>query len=45
MTVEYQHADAACIHPLQWQGSCDVVVTDDLFGDLLTDLVGAIATR
>lgn len=40
--VEYQHADAACIHLLQRPGDYDVVVTDNLFGDILTDLAGAI---
>ncbi len=43
MAVEYQHADAACIHLLQRPGDYDVVVTDNLFGDILTDLAGAIS--
>lgn len=42
VTVDYQHADAACIHLLHRPESYDVVVTDNLFGDLLTDLAGAI---
>ncbi len=42
VAVEYQHADAACIHLLQRPGDYDVVVTDNLFGDILTDLAGAI---
>jgi 3-isopropylmalate dehydrogenase len=39
----YQHVDAACIHFVQDPGRFDVVVTDNLFGDILTDLGGAIA--
>ena len=42
VTVEYQHADAACIHLLQRPADYDVIVTDNLFGDILTDLAGAI---
>jgi 3-isopropylmalate dehydrogenase len=39
----YQHVDAACIHFVQDPGRFDVVVTDNLFGDILTDLAGAVA--
>jgi 3-isopropylmalate dehydrogenase len=39
----YQHVDAACIHFVQDPGRFDVVVTDNLFGDILTDLGGAVA--
>jgi 3-isopropylmalate dehydrogenase len=39
----YQHVDAACIHMVQDPGRFDVVVTDNLFGDILTDLGGAVA--
>jgi 3-isopropylmalate dehydrogenase len=39
----YQHVDAACIHFVQDPGRYDVVVTDNLFGDILTDLGGAVA--
>jgi 3-isopropylmalate dehydrogenase len=41
--VDYMHADAACIHLVQNPGRFDVVVTDNLFGDILTDLAGAIS--
>ena len=41
--TNYQHIDAACIHFVQDPGRYDVVVTDNLFGDILTDLGGAIA--
>jgi 3-isopropylmalate dehydrogenase len=39
----YNHVDAACIHFVQDPGRYDVIVTDNLFGDILTDLGGAIA--
>ncbi len=39
----YQHVDAACIHFVQDPGRFDVIVTDNLFGDILTDLGGAVA--
>ena len=38
----YNHVDAACIHLVQDVGRYDVVVTDNLFGDILTDLAGAV---
>ena len=39
----YNHVDAACIYFVQDPGRYDVIVTDNLFGDILTDLGGAIA--
>ncbi|HUV11468.1 MAG TPA: 3-isopropylmalate dehydrogenase, partial [Acidimicrobiia bacterium] len=39
----YNHVDAACIHFVQDPARYDVIVTDNLFGDILTDLGGAIA--
>ena len=39
----YHHVDAACIYLVQDPGRYDVVVTDNLFGDILTDLGGAVA--
>ena len=39
----YHHVDAACIYLVQDPQRYDVVVTDNLFGDILTDLGGAIA--
>jgi 3-isopropylmalate dehydrogenase len=41
--TNYQHVDAACIHFVERPEQYDVVVTDNLFGDILTDLGGAIA--
>ncbi|MDA8302057.1 MAG: 3-isopropylmalate dehydrogenase [Actinomycetota bacterium] len=38
----YHHVDAACIYMVESPGRYDVVVTDNLFGDILTDLAGAI---
>jgi 3-isopropylmalate dehydrogenase len=40
--TSYQHADAACIYLVSDACQYDVVVTDNLFGDLLTDLAGAV---
>jgi 3-isopropylmalate dehydrogenase len=39
----YNHADAACIYLATDANRYDVVVTDNLFGDILTDLAGAVA--
>jgi 3-isopropylmalate dehydrogenase len=39
----YNHVDAACIYFVQDPSRYDVIVTDNLFGDILTDLGGAIA--
>lgn len=39
----YNHVDAACIYCVESPQRYDVVVTDNLFGDILTDLAGAIA--
>jgi 3-isopropylmalate dehydrogenase len=39
----YNHVDAACIYFVQDPGRYDVIVTDNLFGDILTDLAGAVA--
>ncbi len=39
----YNHVDAACIYFVDRPESYDVIVTDNLFGDILTDLGGAIS--
>ena len=39
----YNHVDAACIYFVDDPGRYDVVVTDNLFGDILTDLGGAVS--
>ncbi len=43
VTTDYVHIDAACIHFVQDPGRYDVIVTDNLFGDILTDLGGAVS--
>jgi 3-isopropylmalate dehydrogenase len=43
VATAYNHIDAACIYFTEDPGRYDVVVTDNLFGDILTDLAGAIA--
>ncbi|WP_336651674.1 MULTISPECIES: 3-isopropylmalate dehydrogenase [unclassified Leucobacter] len=42
ITVDYMHVDAATIFMVQDPARFDVIVTDNLFGDILTDLAGAI---
>jgi 3-isopropylmalate dehydrogenase len=42
VTVAYQHVDAATIHMVTDPARFDVIVTDNLFGDILTDLVAAV---
>jgi 3-isopropylmalate dehydrogenase len=39
---DYNHVDAACIYLVERPSSYDVIVTDNLFGDILTDLAGAV---
>jgi 3-isopropylmalate dehydrogenase len=39
----YHHVDAACIYLVESPQRYDVIVTDNLFGDILTDLGGAIS--
>jgi 3-isopropylmalate dehydrogenase len=41
--TSYNHVDAACIYMVESPDRYDVVVTDNLFGDILTDLAGAVA--
>jgi 3-isopropylmalate dehydrogenase len=43
VSTAYNHVDAACIYFVQDPGRYDVIVTDNLFGDILTDLGGAVA--
>ena len=40
---DYNHVDAACIYLVENPARYDVIVTDNLFGDILTDLAGAVA--
>jgi 3-isopropylmalate dehydrogenase len=43
VTVEYQHVDAASMFFVAQPQRFDVIVTDNLFGDIITDLGAAIA--
>ncbi|MET1051580.1 MAG: 3-isopropylmalate dehydrogenase [Mycetocola sp.] len=43
VTVDYLHIDAATIFLVTDPARFDVIVTDNLFGDILTDLAGAIS--
>ncbi len=38
VTTDYVHVDAACIYFLDQPGRFDVIVTDNMFGDIITDL-------
>ena len=42
VTHDYLHIDAATIHMVQSPSRFDVIVTDNLFGDIITDLAAAI---
>jgi 3-isopropylmalate dehydrogenase len=41
--VAYQHIDAATIYMVTDPGRFDVIVTDNLFGDIITDLAAAVS--
>jgi 3-isopropylmalate dehydrogenase len=43
VSVAYSHIDAAMIHLVTDPGRFDVVVTDNLFGDIFTDLAAAVS--
>ncbi len=40
--VEYAHVDALCLHMVTQPERFDVIVTDNLFGDIITDLGAAV---
>jgi len=40
--VDYNHVDAACIYLVEEPHRYSVIVTDNLFGDILSDLAGAV---
>jgi 3-isopropylmalate dehydrogenase len=42
IAVDYVHVDAACLHLVTDPGRFDVVVTDNLFGDIITDVGAAV---
>ncbi|MEA2460288.1 MAG: 3-isopropylmalate dehydrogenase [Actinomycetota bacterium] len=41
--VAYEHVDAAAYHLVRDPGRFDVIVTDNLFGDILSDLAAGLA--
>ncbi len=43
VSTAYNHVDAACIYFVESPQRYDVIVTDNLFGDILTDLGGAVS--
>ena len=43
VNTDYNHIDAACIYFVNDPKRYDVIVTDNLFGDILTDLGGAVS--
>ena len=43
IATAYNHVDAACIYFVDSPQRYDVLVTDNLFGDILTDLAGAVS--
>jgi 3-isopropylmalate dehydrogenase len=43
VTTDYNHVDASCIYMVEDPARYDVIVTDNLFGDILTDLAGAVS--
>ena len=42
VVVDYHHVDAACIYLVERPERYGVIVTDNLFGDILSDLAGAV---
>jgi 3-isopropylmalate dehydrogenase len=42
VAVDYQHVDAMMIHLVVNPSQFDVIVTDNLFGDIITDLAAAV---
>ena len=42
VVVDYNHVDAACIYLVENPRRYGVIVTDNLFGDILSDLAGAV---
>ena len=42
VVVDYNHVDAACIYLVESPERYGIIVTDNLFGDILSDLAGAV---
>ena len=43
VVVDYNHVDAACIYLVENPQRYGIIVTDNLFGDILSDLAGAVS--
>jgi 3-isopropylmalate dehydrogenase len=43
VAVDYNHVDAACIYLVENPQRYGIIVTDNLFGDILSDLAGAVS--
>ena len=43
VAVDYNHVDAACIYLVDDPQRYGIIVTDNLFGDILSDLAGAVS--
>ena len=43
VALDYAHVDAACLYLVDDPGRFDVIVTDNLFGDILSDLGAALS--
>ncbi len=43
VTRVYNHVDATCIYMVEDPKRYDVIVTDNLFGDIITDLAGSLS--
>ncbi len=42
LDLQYAHVDAACLYLVDDPGRFDVIVTDNLFGDIVSDLAAAL---
>jgi 3-isopropylmalate dehydrogenase len=42
LDLQYAHVDAACLYLVDDPGRFDVIVTDNLFGDIISDLAAAL---
>jgi 3-isopropylmalate dehydrogenase len=43
VTVSYEFVDAVAMRLVQWPNSYDVLITENLFGDILTDEASVIS--
>jgi len=45
ITINYQHVDALCMWMIKDPEQFDVIVTNNLFGDIITDIGGSNSGR